>query len=293
MSERLERAAPAKINLALHVTGRRADGYHLLESLVVFTRHGDRLWVEPAERDSFSVTGPYSADVPLTTDNLVLRARDLMRREFGTNEPVALILEKNLPVAAGIGGGSSNAAAAMQLLTEHWRISDTASLPPLGLRLGADVPMCMAARSLVARGVGERLEPVHDLPALALVLVNPGVPVATPQVFAALEKRDNSPLPPLRHGGEALQIADWLSATRNDLEKPALALVPEIGAALNALRTHGARLARMSGSGATCFGLFENESHAQAAASALANRQPQWFVQATATVPSLQEIENV
>ncbi|WP_159587319.1 4-(cytidine 5'-diphospho)-2-C-methyl-D-erythritol kinase [Chelativorans xinjiangense] len=292
MPTSLERAAPAKVNLALHVTGRRADGYHLLESLVVFTRHGDRVRASPAERDTFSLAGPYGAQVPRDAENLVLRARDLLRRHFGAEKPVALTLEKNLPVASGIGGGSSDAAAALHLLSRHWRIAaGQRDLAKIALALGADVPMCLASRPLLARGIGEALEPVR-LPALPLLLVNPGQMLATPHVFAALESRDNAPLPPFQGGDDVSDVVHWLGSVRNDLEAPALELVPETGVALKELLSEGALIARMSGSGATCFGIFKTEGQAQAAEKVIAGRRPEWFVQATITTPSAEATHN-
>ncbi|PSJ61478.1 4-(cytidine 5'-diphospho)-2-C-methyl-D-erythritol kinase [Pseudaminobacter soli (ex Li et al. 2025)] len=273
--------APAKINLALHVTGRRADGYHLLESLAVFTEFGDRLTVAPAAEDSFVVTGPFAAHVPVDAGNLVIRARDALRALAPASAtPVAITLEKNLPIASGIGGGSSDAAAALRALSRHWRID--ADLASLGLKLGADVPMCLSARSLVARGIGELLEPV-SLPSLPLVLVNPGVAVSTPEVFRALANRENPALPPLPAALEAASVVDWLRTTRNDLEAPARMLAPIIGDALDALDRSGAQFTRMSGSGATCFGLFDSRTKADAAAASIRAGSPGWFVAATAT----------
>lgn len=275
--------APAKINLALHVTGRRADGYHLLESLAVFTEFGDRVVIAPAAEDGFAVTGPFAGNVPLDAGNLVIRARDALRQAnpaFAT--PVCITLEKNLPIASGIGGGSSDAAAVLRALARHWRI-DT-DLAVTGLKLGADIPMCLAAHPLIARGIGEIIEPVADFPALPLVLVNPGIAVSTPEVFRALANRENPPLPPLPSRLDLPSIVDWLRATRNDLEAPAKALAPVIGEALDALDRAGGVFARMSGSGATCFGLFETTSQADAAAKAIRQAQPGWFVAATMTV---------
>lgn len=275
--------APAKINLALHVTGRRADGYHLLESLAVFTEFGDRVVIAPAAEDGFAVTGPFAGNVPLDAGNLVIRARDALRQAnpaFAT--PVCITLEKNLPIASGIGGGSSDAAAVLRALARHWRI-DT-DLAVTGLKLGADIPMCLAAQPLIARGIGEIIEPVADFPALPLVLVNPGIAVSTPEVFRALANRENPPLPPLPSRLDLPSIVDWLRATRNDLEAPAKALAPVIGDALDALDRAGSVFARMSGSGATCFGLFKTTSGAEAAAKAIRQAQPGWFVAATMTV---------
>ncbi|WP_309083609.1 4-(cytidine 5'-diphospho)-2-C-methyl-D-erythritol kinase [Chelativorans sp.] len=293
---RLEAAAPAKVNLALHVTGRRGDGYHLIETLVVFTRYGDRLRVEEAERDSLTLGGPFAALLAGADPNLVLRARDLLRRHFGAvaERPVAIHLEKNLPVAAGIGGGSSDAAAALTLLSRFWGIdADSRRLAAIGLQLGADVPMCLAARPLLARGIGERLEPLPVLPPLPILLVNPGVPLATPAVFGALLRRDNPALPPFGGGSDADAIAGWLRAARNDLEAPALSLAPEIGRALALLNNEGALIARMSGSGATCFGLFRSEAEAARAEEAIARGNPGWFVRATATMAPAPELGHV
>ncbi|RUX96383.1 4-(cytidine 5'-diphospho)-2-C-methyl-D-erythritol kinase, partial [Mesorhizobium sp. M2A.F.Ca.ET.040.01.1.1] len=166
--------APAKINLALHVTGRRDDGYHLIESLAVFTRFGDRLEIEPAEQDEFSVFGRYAAGLPLDDGNLVVKARDALRREAGVQRtpPVAIRLEKNLPVASGVGGGSSDAAAALNGLARLWKLDiDEISLARIGLSLGADLPMCLKSKPLVARGIGDEVSPLSAFPALGLVLV--------------------------------------------------------------------------------------------------------------------------
>ena len=272
--------APAKINLALHVTGRRDDGYHLLESLVVFAELGDRITVSTCETDSFAVDGRFVSDVPLDGGNLVLKARDALRAAFpGHARPVSIALEKNLPVASGIGGGSSDAAATLRALARLWRIPvGEAELARLALPLGADLPMCLAGRPLMARGIGEHLEPVEDFPALPMVLVNPGIAISTPEVFRALTRRDNPPLAALTH---ACDMFEWFAATRNDLEPAAMSIVPAVGEALDALRQSGAAFARMSGSGATCFGIFASQAAAQRAANAIVSRQPGWFTAAT------------
>ena len=276
----LAELAPAKINLALHVTGRRDDGYHLLESLVVFAELGDRIAVSTCETDSFAVDGRFVSDVPLDGGNLVLKARDALRAAFpGHARPVSIALEKNLPVASGIGGGSSDAAATLRALARLWRIPvGEAELARLALPLGADLPMCLAGRPLMARGIGEHLEPVEDFPALPMVLVNPGIAISTPEVFRALTRRDNPPLAALTH---ACDMLEWLAATRNDLEPAAMSIVPKVGDALDALRQSGAAFARMSGSGATCFGIFASQAAAQRAADAIASRRPGWFTAAT------------
>ncbi|WP_367715549.1 4-(cytidine 5'-diphospho)-2-C-methyl-D-erythritol kinase [Nitratireductor sp. GISD-1A_MAKvit] len=279
-------AAPAKVNLALHVTGRRADGFHLLDTLVAFTRHGDLLEVEESAEDTLIVSGHYAAHVPIGESNLVTRARDLLREVFGgeARAPVTLHLEKNLPVASGIGGGSADAAAALRLLARHWEI-DIADrqLAQLGLRLGADIPMCLASRPLIARGIGENLQTLSRFPTLHLVLVNPNIPLSTPAVFSQLEKRENTALPVLQDLPDTASAAQWLSAARNDLEAPARLLVPQIAEVLKRLVQTGAMIARMSGSGATCFGLFPSAPLAERARSSLAEEHPDWFVLATQT----------
>ena len=266
--------APAKLNLALHVTGRRADGYHLLDSLVGFAGLGDRVTVAPGR--GLVLRGPFAADLP-AEGNLCARAADLMGLS------AAITLEKHLPVASGIGGGSADAAAVLRGLARGG-----AALPgPEALaKLGADVPVCLAGRPARMRGAGEVLDPLPDLPALPLVLVNPGVALATPAVFAALATRDNPGLPPLpARFADAPALLDWLAATRNDLQEPARALAPAIGEVLDALAHAGAGLARMSGSGATCFGLFATAPAADAAATRLRAARPGWWVAATGLAP--------
>lgn len=217
----------------------------------------------------------------------MVKARDALRREVGAQRtpPVAIRLEKNLPVASGVGGGSSDAAAALNGLARIWKLDiDDTSLARIGLSLGADLPMCLKGKPLVARGIGDEVSPLSAFPALGLVLVNPGVAVSTPDVFKALSSRDNAalpPLPPLPKRLEFHAIRNWLETTRNDLEPPARSIQPAIGEALNALKRADAAFARMSGSGATCFGLFETGNVAKRAAIAIRARHPDWFVAAT------------
>jgi len=280
--------APAKINLALHVTGRRADGYHTLESFAVFTRFGDRVIVAEADDDAFEVAGPFAPDVPTDETNLVLRARDALRATLPhASAPVSIRLDKNLPIASGIGGGSSDAAATLRALAKLWDLdAGPERLSAAAAHLGADLPMCIASKPLVARGTGDELAPVAGVPSLGLVLVNPGVGVSTPAVFAALQKRDNAALPPLPDYFDFHTIRNWLETTRNDLEDAAQSIAPSIGAAKAALRKAYAGFARMSGSGATCFGLFETGNVAKRAAAAIRVRHPNWFVAATRSMPS-------
>lgn len=272
--------APAKINLALHVVGQRADGYHLLDSVVVFADIGDRIRVEPAECDRLTITGRFGAGLDAGPDNLVSRARDALRAVASATPPVAITLDKALPVASGIGGGSSDAAATLTALNRLWDLRlDAAELARIGLQIGADVPMCLARRAVHVAGIGEIIRPL-SLPALPAVLVNPGIAVSTPAVFRRLERRDN---PTLTVPEDAAYIAPvrWLSSMRNDLEAPAIAVAPVIGDVLDAIARTGSRLARMSGSGATCFGLYPDTGAAQEAASGLSSRHPDWTVQAT------------
>ena len=262
--------APAKINLALHVTGRRADGYHLLDSLVVFTALGDSVKVAPGP-SALTVTGPFADAVPGGEDNLCLRAL----RHAGAEARIAL--DKHLPPASGIGGGTADAAAVLRALGR---------VPDRPETLGADLPACLLSRPLRMRGVGEGITPV-DLPGLHLVLVNPRVETPTPAVFAVLDRRDNAPLPDLPDFGDATALTEWLGRTRNDLQPPALRLRPVIADCLAALGDAGARLARMSGAGATCFGIFHSAAKAEAAARAIAATNPGWWVRATVTIPGL------
>jgi 4-diphosphocytidyl-2-C-methyl-D-erythritol kinase len=277
-------AAPGKINLALHVTGRREDGYHLLETLTVFTRFGDRLTIENAETDSFHATGPFAKDVPQGEDNLVITARDRLRAAFPLADcpPVAINLEKNMPIASGLGGGSSDAAATLLALTSVWDLPATKrELAKLGPALGSDVPMCVAAKPLLASGIGEKITMLQDFPELSLVLVNPGVPVPTASVFRALASYENPGLPPLPEQLSLDKLVEWLDHTRNDLEPTARQMAPAIDDALHELGLAGALVSRMSGSGATCFGLFQNEAQAQGAARHIGRERPNWFVVAT------------
>lgn len=276
------RFAPAKVNLALHVTGRRADGYHLIDTLVAFPSIGDTLAAAPAEATALAIGGRFGDGLAADPANLVLRAHAALEAEAGRALPIAFRLDKELPVASGIGGGSADAAAALRLVAEVAGLAlSEARLAEIGLTLGADVPMCLAGRSLRARGVGEVLEPAPAPPEGAgVVLVNPGVAVPTPAVFAALERRDSPPLPPLPEAFEdAAHLADWLGGTRNDLSAPAIRVAPVIAEVLEAIRrTPGCRLARMSGSGATAFGLFDDEEAAARAAARLSATG--WWVEA-------------
>lgn len=286
-------AAPAKINLALHVTGLRADGYHLLDSIVTFADHGDRLSFVPAERDGFSLGGRFGPLLSAQPDgpdgNLVLKARDLMRDALaleGRAAPaVAIELEKNLPVASGIGGGSADAAATLRGLLRFWDVTPPQeTLSALALKLGADVPMCLESRPLRARGIGERIDRLEAMPRFGIVLANPLKAVSTPEIFRRLEQKNNPPIDAPPQGADRQDWLGYLARQRNDLEPPARAIMPEIADISNLLREAGARLVRMSGSGATCFGLFNDLSEAQTAQGRLAELRPDWYFQAAETV---------
>lgn len=270
--------APAKVNLALHVTGRRADGYHDLDSLVMFADLGDVLTVSAAPETTLALRGPMAAALPPAAgDNLVLRAAEL------AGIPAAITLEKQLPVAAGLGGGSSDVAAL-------WRALEELGGRALGDqvdRLGADVPVCRLGRAARMQGIGDRLSPLPGLPALPAVLVNPNLPVATAEVFRHLGNPSNPPLPaPLPRGLDAAAFIAWLAGLRNDLQEPAQGIAPVIAQVLDMLAlTPGCLLTRMSGSGATCFGLYQDSETAIAAAGRLTETCPGWWVAATVLNP--------
>lgn len=275
----IEEHAPAKVNLTLHVTGQRADGYHLLDSLVVFTEVGDRMRFAPAPELSLTVIGPMAAGVPSDASNLVLRAAALLG-----GGGAAITLEKHLPTAAGLGGGSSDAAAALRGLARLWGRAPPA--PGALARLGADLPVCLDPRARRMGGIGEVLAEVPPLPPLWLVLANPGVAVPTPAVFSALHDKTGRPMPrALPRCASAAELASFLRMQRNDLEASAREIRPVIGRVLAALAAQpGCLLARMSGSGATCFGLFADPLHAAAAARGIAATQPGWWLRDTAII---------
>ncbi|KKC41223.1 hypothetical protein WH87_01280 [Devosia epidermidihirudinis] len=289
MPEPIVQVAPAKINLALHVTRRREDGYHDLESLVVFADVADELSAIPANTDTLAITGPFSGGLSNGDTNLVARAVAAFRARWpdAIESGLALRLQKNLPVAAGIGGGSADAAAALRLLAGMAPYPiPFANLSDLAAKLGADVPACLVSAPLIAKGVGEKLEPLPDFPACHIVLVNPMVPLATVDVFRRLRAHDNYPLPELPTPlTRPAQLGIWLAETRNDLEPPAVKLVPVIGDIIEQLgQTQGCILARMSGSGATVFGLFGSSGQAHQAAQVMRAANPDHWVAAAPLV---------
>ena len=279
----LAEPAPAKINLALHVRRRRADGYHDLESVFAFTAFGDTLTVRPAAGFGLAVQGPMAGALAgeADEDNLVLRAARALADAAGIAAGAALVLEKRIPVQAGLGGGSADAAAALRVLCRLWGVNPAAvDLPAIAARLGADVPACLVSRTLRAEGRGERLAAVDaaDLAGLPVLLVNPGVAVPTGPVFAAWDRQDRGAL------AEDVSLAA-LAAARNDLAEPAMRLAPATGEVLDSLAMQpGTRLARMSGSGATCFAVFDTAPECRAAATAVEAAHPHWWVQATALI---------
>jgi 4-diphosphocytidyl-2-C-methyl-D-erythritol kinase len=291
VTEPVVEAAPAKLNLALHVTGRRDDGYHSLEMLVAFAEICDELEAVPARKDSFSISGPFAAALGNSESNLVLRALAAFRARWPAALPdgLALHLRKNLPVAAGLGGGSADAAAALRLFAAIGEGEFSfAELLALAVPLGADVPMCLYSRPAEVRGLGEIVQPLKEFPACHVVLVNPLEPVVTAEIFRRLDRRDNPGLPPLHDPlTRPAQLGLWLDETRNDLEPPAMALVPVIGAIKDRLaQIDGCILARMSGSGATVFGLFGSSARAHQAAHDLRTHYPDFWVAAAPLIGS-------
>lgn len=271
--------APAKVNLSLHVVGKRADGYHLLDSLVAFAGIGDTLELVAADDLSLEVAGPTAAQIP-EGENIVLKAARMLAEATGVTAGAAIRLTKRLPVAAGIGGGSADAAAALRGLSRLWGIT----LPPermqaLALAIGADVPVCLAGTPMRMSGIGEVLEPAPALPPAWLVLVNPMVPLHTPPVFKARQGPFSAADPLTDAPVDARALAAALAERRNDLTPAAVSIEPVVGQVLATLAVQpGCLLSRMSGSGATCFGLFAAEAEARAAGAALQAAQPGWWI---------------
>jgi 4-diphosphocytidyl-2-C-methyl-D-erythritol kinase len=264
-SEPVALEARAKINLSLHVTGQRPDGYHLLDSLVAFASAADRVELRPGSGLRLEITGPFASGVPTDRSNVLWQAAKLA----GIEGPITL--HKKLPHGAGIGGGSADAAA----LLRHAGVTKGAS------DLGADVPVCIVSAVCRMQGIGDRLTPLAPLPDVHCLLVNPGVALSTPRVFSALEQKENPPMPEmLPRWQSAAELIDWLGGMRNDLEPAAARMEPVIGKVLDALAEHS-RLVRMSGSGSTCFGLFETATAADHAAARIGADHPDWWLKAS------------
>jgi 4-diphosphocytidyl-2-C-methyl-D-erythritol kinase len=291
LSSDLVESAPAKVNLSLRVLGRRADGYHDIESLVAFADVGDRLSLTPGDALTLTVAGPGAAQTGAEADNLVVKAASALAARVPGLRAGAFSLEKNLPVAAGLGGGSADAAAALRLLARANKLApDNPCLHDAACATGADVPVCLDPRPRVMRGIGEMLSAPLPLPRLHALLVNPGVAVPTKLVFSGWRPSAN-PLRALKRAADFAaspniqneeQLVDWLASEANDLEAPAIALEPVIADVLASLRAAaGCRLARMSGSGATCFALFASAVDSASAGKNLRAKFPNWWISET------------
>ncbi|NVO17174.1 MAG: 4-(cytidine 5'-diphospho)-2-C-methyl-D-erythritol kinase [Rhodoplanes sp.] len=287
-SDLLEETAPAKVNLTLRILGRRSDGYHELESLVTFTSLGDRLTLRKGASLGLDVSGPTAPQAGPVADNLVLKAARLLGEHVPGLTFGAFDLIKRLPAGGGLGGGSSDAAAALRLLARLNDLPlDDPRLDEAALKTGADVPVCLDPRPRIMRGVGELLSATVMLPALFAVLVGPGFPLATKDVFSTLGlaagERRGEPISDGDLPTDADGLYEYLAENGNDLEAPAIRLAPAVGELIATLRRlRGCRLARMSGSGSTCFALFDDPRLAADAALALGTGHPGWWVQATA-----------
>ena len=283
----LVESAPAKVNLTLRVLGRRADGYHDIESLVAFAAVADRLTLAPGNAPTLTVVGPDAAQTGAEADNLVTKAANALTARVPGLRAGAFRLEKNLPVAAGLGGGSADAAAALRLLARANELAaDDPRLHDAARATGADVPVCLDPRSRLMRGIGEILSEPLPLPRLHALLVNPGVAAPTKLVFSGWKPSAKASLPAVRTVLPKMhnepQLLDWLASEANDLEAPAIALAPAIAEVLASLRAAaGCRLARMSGSGATCFALFPSDVESEAADKKLRRQFPDWWISAT------------
>ena len=272
--------APAKVNLYLHVTGRRDDGYHLLDSLFVFTADGDVVSVQKSDTLSLKIIGPYAESLSVGEENSVLKAARLLADVCAVPAKAAITLEKNLPVASGIGGGSADAAAALKALIRLWNLTiSPACLHETALKLGADVPSCLAAKPVQVSGIGEILTPAPELPALFLVLVNSNRPVFTPAVFKTRKPFFSKPAPFTEKMTDFDAFVRALSDRGNDLGEAACKIEPSVGEVLEALRSDPlCRLARMSGSGGTCFGLFPSADEASLCCRNIREKHPDWWV---------------
>jgi 4-diphosphocytidyl-2-C-methyl-D-erythritol kinase len=277
----LQVAAPAKINLYLHVVGRRADGYHLLDSLFAFASIGDVVEVRPAARLSLKIAGPFASGLSNGPDNLVLRAAHALAEHAGIRPGARITLAKNLPIASGIGGGSSDAAATLLALRKLWRLrAPRERLRAIAATLGADVPACLDRAPCHVGGIGDAIGNAPRLPPVGIVLVNPRVPLPTPAVFKARGGGFSLPARLSSAPRDARRLAALLARRRNDLTDAARGIAPAIDDVLAALQASpGCLLARLSGSGATCFGLYPDEAAACAAAAQIAAARPDWWAQ--------------
>ena len=278
--------APAKINLYLHVTGKRADGYHLLDSLIAFADVGDTIEANEADDLALGCDGPFGAALGTEPDNLVLKAARLLAERADIEPHARLRLTKRLPIASGIGGGSADAAATLHALSELWSLAlPERTLSALAAKLGADVPICLHGHAAYIGGIGEIIDPAPALPDAGILLANPGHALSTPSVFKGFKGPMTAAQRFEREPNDAGDLAQMLAERRNDLTDAAIAIVPEIASMLQALeQLPGAHLARMSGSGATCFALFDDKGGAEQAAIQLAAEHPGWWVRGAALI---------
>lgn len=281
--------APAKINLTLHVGPLRADGRHNIESVAVFADIGDWVWAEDDDRPSLNLAGPFAAALASERNNLVVRAAQLMAQASGVTRGVRLTLDKHLPIASGLGGGSADAAATLRALDALWGLNlSMRDLTAIAAEIGADGPACMGSYPCWLTGAGEQAMALPHWPDLDVVLVNPGIASATAEVYRRFDEMGLAK--PLKGGAapdisSASRARDYVAAGRNDLAEPAIALGPAIGEVLSLLQTH-APIVRLSGSGATCFALVESAARARALAAKIAAERPDWWVRATRLVRS-------
>lgn len=280
----IQASSLAKINLCLHVVGRRDDGYHLLQSLVAFAAIGDALSVSPHPALTLEVTGPFAPELGSAQHNLVLRAATRLREAYRVTDGASIILQKNLPVASGMGGGSGDAACALHLLEKHWNLKTKPSqMKALAFALGADIPACLISRAGWLQGIGEEFTPLQHFPKAYVVLVNPRVPMPTDQIFASYRRRQLNFSPPLSmpNGFSTVhELAEFIGRTTNDLSADAVVMYPEIAQRLSSLNADSNVLvARLSGSGATCFGVCATERDAREAAEHLAASFPDDWIE--------------
>jgi 4-diphosphocytidyl-2-C-methyl-D-erythritol kinase len=291
----LRLSAPAKINLYLRIVGRRDDEYHLIDSLIAFADVGDVVAATVSDSIDLAVDGPFAPSLGGGPDNLVLRAAHALSEEAPGHPGAALRLTKTLPVASGIGGGSADAAATLRLLVRLWRLDIAPGrLAAIALSLGADVPACLDGRTLRAGGIGDVIEPALPPPPMGLVLVNPGKAVETAAVFAARTGPFSPPAPPAGRMDDVASLARWCGTLGNDLHEAAARIEPSISDVLEALDADsGCRLARLSGSGATCFGLFDTPARANDAARRLSEAHPGWWVRSGRFLDAPPSIERI
>ena len=280
--------APAKINLFLHITGKRDDGFHLLQSLMVFVDVGDELTFAPYDGLFLDIDGPFASDLNVAPhDNLIYKAARLLADEYRVPAKARISLRKNLPVASGVAGGSSDAATALRGLVRLWRLpEENERLQKIARQLGADVPACLAHKPVWAEGIGEKMTWMPHLPQFHMVMVNPIVPTPTPEVFRRFGARFS---PPLQYSGRRKSMQEWiadLSRYRNDLSDAARTVTPQIADVLRAIEaTPNCHFARLSGSGATCFGIYDSPAAVHAAVNKLRASYPDWWVSAASLLP--------